>query len=472
MVFSSVTFIFAFLPLSLAGYYLIRNIKWKNVWLLWVSLLFYAWGGLSFLPIMIVSILINYVGGMGLFMCDERFPEKLNLRKWILLINILLNLLLLGYWKYFNFSITILNDILNTSINVPTIALPIGISFFTFQGLSYVIDAYRRDVSVQKNPLNIALYISMFPQLIAGPIVRYADVNQQIEHRTFSSALFASGIRRFSMGLFKKAVFANTFAATADVIFSIDPAHNRVATAWLGILTYMLQLYFDFSGYSDMAIGLGRMLGFHFLENFNYPFISKSVSEYWRRWHISLGTWFREYVYIPLGGNRCSKPRVLFNIFFVWMLTGLWHGAAWTYVIWGISLGLIMIFERQTGFTKKLGLFGHVYVMLYIFLAHVIFRAESLTYGWHYILSLFGLLHQTEVGFEVSYYINRYLLFMLFVGILGTTPVYRKALTKVMSSLSNETAALCTNLIALCMFAISIIYVTTSTYNPFIYFRF
>ena len=333
MLFSTSVFLFFFLPFVLFFYHaLLRNkIKWQNLFLLVSSLFFYAWGEPYFVLIMLASIIVNW----GFALLVDFFRDRIYVR-YLLFLVVLFNILLIFTFKYLNFFCTTLNDVFNTDIIIPSIALPIGISFFTFQSISYVIDVYRRKGHVQKNPLNVGLYIALFPQLIAGPIVRYETIAQQIENRVVTFSDFSEGVKRFIIGLGKKVLIANNVALVADHCFTLTEENLTAPLAWLGILCYTLQIYFDFSGYSDMAIGLGRMFGFHFLENFNYPYISKSISEFWRRWHISLGSWFRDYVYIPLGGNRVSKVRLYVNLFIVWFLTGLWHGANWTFIIWGI----------------------------------------------------------------------------------------------------------------------------------------
>ena len=466
MVFSSVTFIFVFLPVTLILYYLLRG-KARNVWLLITSLFFYAFGGISFLPIMLASIVINYLGGLSMLKFTAEKPRKIALSLFVLA-----NVFLLGYWKYFNFFTDVAEKITGKSFNLQPVLLPIGISFFTFQGMSYVIDCYRKKVTPNKSFLTVALYISMFPQLIAGPIVRYEDICNQLESRQFTVDDIASGLRKFTVGLAKKAVLANSFGVVADQIFNIQPDEHRVIVAWLGIISYSLQLYYDFAGYSDMAIGLGRMMGFTFPENFNYPFISKSYRELWTRWHMTLGTWFREYVYIPLGGSRVSTLRGFFNIFVVSFLTGFWHGADYTYVVWGLSMAIINCIEKATNFPKKLGKFGHIYTLLIWHLTLVVFRSPSITYAAGYIRSLFGLLKISRVGFEPSWYFDRYYVFMLVVGILCSTPLVKNLWIKASGKLSLSSKDLCANVIALVLFAISCMYIMTSTYNPFIYFQF
>lgn len=324
MVFSSTLFLFCFLPITLLVYYLVQD-KYKNYWLLLVSLLFFGWSQPNYLWIIVLSIGINYIGAL---IVDYMSKFK----KPLLILTIMANVLLLFYFKYFNFVLESINKIFDFNFEVLDIVLPIGISFFTFQGMSYVIDVYRKEVLVQKNILKLGLYIVLFPQLIAGPIVRYKDIAAEIDNRKTTLEDFSYGIERFVIGLGKKAIIANTMAVTADAIWNNGALNNSWITAWVGSISYTLQIYFDFSGYSDMAIGLGRMFGFHFNENFNLPYISQSISEFWRRWHISLSSWFKDYVYIPLGGNR---KNVYLNLSIVFLLTGIWHGAAWHYVLWG-----------------------------------------------------------------------------------------------------------------------------------------
>lgn len=328
MVFSSVIFLFVFLPVTLIGYYLM-SAKGRNIWLLVVSLFFFCWAQFNYLWLILFSIGINYAGAILI----DNLSDKV-VRRACLVISIIANLGLLFYFKYFNFTIDAINRIGNVSIPEKEIALPIGISFFTFQGLSYVIDVYKHKAHAQKNILKVALYIALFPQLIAGPIVRYVDIAKEIDYRTVSISDFSEGAKRFVLGFSKKILIANTMGAMVDSIWNAGVDQNTVAIAWVGAIAYMLQIYFDFSGYSDMAIGLGRMFGFHFLENFNIPYTSSSISEFWRRWHISLSSWFKDYVYIPLGGNR---KHVYLNLAIVFILTGVWHGASWHYIVWGVE---------------------------------------------------------------------------------------------------------------------------------------
>lgn len=373
MVFSSLIFIWMFLPVVFIGYIILPD-RFKNITLLFVSLIFYAWGEPKYIVLMICSIFINYV--IGLLM--ERYENK---KKQLLIIGIILNIAILGYFKYFNFLIDIINLFIKQDLTLLDISLPIGISFFTFQILSYIIDLYRGQYKAQKNIVNLALYISFFPQLIAGPIVRYKDINQQLDSRRQTLEQIAAGIRRFIYGLGKKIIIANTVAQCVDKIYAIDYADISGVTAWIGAMCYMLQIYYDFSGYSDMAIGLGKMFGFEFLENFNYPYLSASIQEFWQRWHISLGTWFREYLYIPMGGNRKGVSRTYINLLIVFIVTGLWHGASFNFILWGLYHGLLQIIERVglSNILKKHKVVAHLYVFITVIFGWVLFRAEGLT---------------------------------------------------------------------------------------------
>ncbi|MDR1837747.1 MAG: MBOAT family protein, partial [Treponema sp.] len=378
MVFSSSIFLFFFLPIVIAGYYLLKE-DYRVYFLLLSSLFFYAWGEPRYVLIMLLSIAINYSFGMFI---DKSHTNKI-LAKLLLVLAVAGNLGILFYFKYLNFALHTANRVFNTGFLYYNIVMPIGISFFTFQGMSYVIDLYWRKVNVQKNPAKLAFYISFFPQLIAGPIVRYIDIKEQIEKRTVSADKFVAGAQRFVIGLAKKVIIANSLGETVDIIFNLPVSEMTAATAWLGIICYSFQIFFDFSGYSDMAIGLGRMFGFEFLENFNYPYISKSITEFWRRWHISLSSWFRDYVYIPLGGNR--KGNVYANLVFVFILTGFWHGANFQFVAWGLWHGLFLIIERLFGMrevkNKKIIPLRYVVTMLIVVVGWVFFRSPGLRYA-------------------------------------------------------------------------------------------
>lgn len=472
MVFSSTIFLFGFLPFTLTGYYLIRK-DLRNAFLLFMSLAFYAYGEPKFVFVMIASILVNYI--MGLFI-DKTRDSKLLLKRIVLIIATGANLSLLFYYKYFDFFISNVNNVFRSDFALRNIILPIGISFFTFQGMSYIFDLYLGKFKVQKNPINIALYIALFPQLIAGPIVRYIDVNEQILQRTYSVDKFADGIKRFTVGLSKKIIISNMFAVVADNAFNTIDIERSVTLAWLGIIAYTIQIYFDFSGYSDMAIGLGKMFGFDFLENFNYPYISKNISEFWRRWHISLSTWFKDYIYIPLGGNR--KGNVYVNLLIVFFVTGLWHGASWNFIIWGLWHGMFLIIER-IGKTRKVNKKYHlpdavkwIYTMLVVMIGWVLFRAVDLTSAWNYIKTMFGLFGNELYCSQTILFAKEYMVIFI-IAVLCSMPLgqYVKKLYN-KSSVINRIETLCSSILFAVLLLIAISFTVTSTYNPFIYFNF
>lgn len=472
MVFSSTIFIFFFLPVTLTGYFLIPD-KGKNIWLLIMSLFFYFWGGPAFFPVIICSILLNYVSGLLLGYLEKGGYYKI--RKLIFIAGILCNLLLLGYWKYATFLLGSLKALTGMQFAVPEIALPIGISFFTFQGMSYIIDVYRGEARTQKSLWRLGLYISLFPQLIAGPIVRYTDIEKQLFYRTHSVEKFASGVRLFAVGLAKKAILANSVAVMADEIFALPAWQNTPSTAWLGLISYTFQLYFDFSGYSDMAVGIGKMFGFQFPRNFNYPFLSRSISEVWRRWHISLSSWFRDYVYFPLGGSRTKQ--VYRNLFLVFLLSGIWHGASWNYIVWGIYNGVIVVLERlcKTRFKGKLHLPGFMHWIITMFLwmmGMVIFRTGTLSESLLFYRSLFGFLPLHEVGFGLFYYLHLYEIFILAVCLIAMLPLGKQLFDYLGKRIPSAAAVCAADIIALAMIGISVLYIVTGTYNPFIYFQF
>lgn len=466
MVFSSSIFIFVFLPLVLFLYY-ISGKKLKNYVLLLASLFFYSWGGVSYLKILIVSIIINYI--FGILIDDVR--SNIKLRKIFLSLGIILNLALLFYYKYYDFTIENINEIFNTNYSIKNIVLPIGISFFTFQGMSYIIDIYRNDGKVNKNPFSVALYISLFPQLVAGPIIKYKTIDDQIRNRKESLEFFSYGINRFVIGLAKKVIIADILAGMADNIFNLYYSGIDMPTAWIGAICYTFQIYYDFSGYSDMAIGLGYMFGFEFMENFNYPYISKSITEFWRRWHISLSTWFREYLYIPLGGNR--RGNIYFNLFVVFLVTGIWHGAAWTFILWGLWHGFFILIERairnKEWYINVPRTIKYIVTMLIIILGWVLFRADNLEQAIGFIKTMFGFSKAIDITFEYSYFINKKLVFWIVISILGAAPFANNNLKKYKKSKNFE--VLSTIIISL-LFIISIIFVVNSTYSPFIYFQF
>lgn len=462
MVFSSTIFLFLFLPLVLLGYYVVKG-PVKNIWLLCASLFFYAWGEPKYVVLMLLSILINYL--FGLFIEGKQGKVK----KAALTTAILINLLLLGYFKYFNFIVDNINRIFRQDIQIPEIALPIGISFYTFQILSYVVDVYRGHVKAQKNILNLGLYISLFPQLIAGPIVRYVDVEKQIRKRTVSLEKFSYGMRRFMEGFIKKVLIADQICKISDYTFSYEGKALPALLAWLGAICYAIQIYFDFSGYSDMAIGLGKMFGFDFLENFNYPYVSKSIKEFWRRWHISLSSWFRDYLYIPLGGNRVSNRRTYLNLFIVFACTGIWHGANWTFLIWGIYYGIFLVLERGKWGelqSKLPGFLRRIYTLLIVLVGWVLFRADNISGALNYLKSMFlfkgGMAQLTDV-------LTSEKLLVLLLGIALSTPIANKVKTFVKKR--NWSYGLA-NLGLFLLFFCAICYMVGSGFSPFLYFRF
>ena len=485
----------------IAGYYILPR-KLSNLFLVLGSLFFYAWGGPDYIFIMLASITGNYIFGIILGRIGEKGTghgegaemslsgKALTGARAVLIVSVLYNLGILFYFKYYTFVLTTIRDITGKSFYIPEIVLPIGISFYTFQGMSYVIDVYRsyKDRSavqcpVQRNPLNLALYISMFPQLIAGPIVRYTDIMDRLDasKRKTDAESFAKGLERFITGLSKKAILANSIGEVADKIFGADVSYLGVPVAWLGAICYTLQIYYDFSGYSDMAIGLGQIFGFKFMENFNYPYISRSVREFWRRWHISLSTWFRDYLYIPLGGSR--RGNVYVNLLIVFIATGIWHGAAWGFVIWGLWHGMFMIVERVIKKRKpefKLpGVVGWLYTMLVVVLGWVLFKLEELPLAISYIGAMFGMDGESFVGFSPRFYLDNRMIFILTVAILAAIPwaqVLPRRAGNFIASLSlgdgGSIGVIIKRAALICLLMISFMFVVNSTYNPFIYFRF
>ncbi len=462
MLFSSTIFLFLFLPIVLLVYHLLSR-TFRNGWLLVASLFFYAWGEPRFVLLMLTSILINYLFALAVHTYRTRIGVK-----WIMFSMIAVNLGLLGWFKYSGFFVTSINDTFQTTLFVPEVVLPIGISFFTFQAMSYVIDVYRQAGQVQKNPLDLALYIALFPQLIAGPIVRYETVADEINHRRETLPEFAQGVRRFIIGLSKKLILANGCGQVADTIFNMKDL--SMGLAWIGIIAYALQIYFDFSGYSDMAIGLGLMFGFHFLENFNYPYISKSVSEFWRRWHISLGSWFRDYVYIPLGGNRVSPWKQYRNLGIVWMLTGLWHGASWTFVAWGVYYGIWIMLEKA--FLGKLlarvPVLATVWTLVLVLVGWVFFRAETFPEAITYIQAMFlpDVLWDDRASYQLVQ--NGVILAL---ACLAATPIPKRIGERFVES-SGKIGQTIQYGYAMVLLFLSTSALVASTFNPFIYFRF
>ena len=432
MLFSSFEFIFFFLPALLPLYYFVfrRSINWKNYLLLVASLLFYAWGEPLFVFAMIACIFVNWCFGYLCLRVRGDSTKPGNGAVWLLkpamILTVAADLGLLLVFKYASFITVNLNYLLPVPLPVPQLILPIGISFFVFQAVSYTVDVYRKTVEPQRKLSLVALYISLFPQLMAGPIIRYSTIEKQLTERVFNWDDFTLGLRRFIYGLGKKVIIADIIAQAANLAFSADPASISVSAAWFGAAAFGLQIFFDFSGYSDMAIGLGKMFGFHFLENFNFPYISRSISDFWRRWHISLSTWFRDYVYFPLGGSRVkSKWRLVFNLFIVWALTGLWHGAAWNFVLWGLFFFTLIAFEKVTGFDKwveRVPVLGNVYMLICVLIGWVLFRAQGLDHVLSYLAAMIGLNSNPGFGFDTLRIAFEYRVTWI-IGIIACIPV-------------------------------------------------
>jgi len=465
MVFSSLLFMFIYLPVVLAVYYL-APVKWRNIWLFAVNLVFYGWGEPVYILLMVFSIGINYAAGI---LVDRNVAENKTKAKRILVLDIVINLAMLAFFKYYDLFAETLSLIPGLTVPTLGLALPIGISFYTFQTMSYPIDIYRGDAAVQKNFISFGTFVALFPQLIAGPIVRYKDVADQLSFRANSLDQFSSGVRRFTVGLGKKVLIANNIGILWDVYKSAAPAELTVLGAWLGILAFTLQIYFDFSGYSDMAIGLGRMLGFEFLENFNYPYISKSVTEFWRRWHISLGTWFRDYVYIPLGGNRCSLGRQFLNILIVWALTGFWHGASWTFLCWGLYYAAFLMLEKAflLKYLKKVPVLATVYTLLVAVCGWVLFDLPNLHQALHYYAAMFGANGAQFTSASDLFYLKSYAVTFA-VAVFAALPAGKTLYGKLPEGLRS----VLTPVLILAVLVLSTAYLVDATYNPFLYFRF
>ena len=467
MVFSSLTFLLYFLPAVLLVYFAVPR-KAKNAVLFLASLVFYAWGEPIYVVLMIFSTILDYTCG--------RLVEKFrgtSKKKIGLIISVCCNLGLLFFFKYSDFFIATINSIFKTTIPQLNLPLPIGISFYTFQTMSYTIDVYRGDAKMQKNIISFGAYVALFPQLIAGPIVRYQDIADQLDERTHSFDKFGDGVKRFVTGLGKKVLLANNIGLLWSMVSETEAAQLTLVGAWLGIIAFAFQIYFDFSGYSDMAIGLGKMLGFDFKENFNYPYLSKSVTEFWRRWHMSLGTWFRDYVYIPLGGNKKGLPVQLRNIAVVWILTGFWHGAAWNFVLWGIFYGVLLLIEKLfllKRLEKAPAVIGHIYALFTVLIGWVLFAFDDLSKGLAFLKVMFGG-GAGIVNSATLYQLLSYIPLMI-ICIIGSTPLMKNIYEKI-SKKSKEGFVLTADVVKILIVAgLSVAFLISGSYNPFLYFRF
>lgn len=469
MVFSSIVFLFYFLPITLILYFIVPK-RFRNLVLLVSSLVFYAWGEPKYILLMLISTLVDYTAGRIIDYYDEKKNDRG--RKLGLFISLAMNLGLLSFFKYGDFLITNFNNLLSSDVSLLNLALPIGISFYTFQTMSYTIDVYRREVDVQKNFLSFATYVSLFPQLIAGPIVRYKTIAHEIDHREIKFEMVSEGIKRFVIGLAKKVLLANNIGLLWETVKAMDFATLPSLSALLGILAFSFQIYFDFSAYSDMAIGLGKIFGFNFLENFNYPYMAKSITDFWRRWHISLGTWFKEYVYIPLGGNRGGIFKTLRNISLVWMLTGLWHGASWNFLLWGVYFGIILILEKTflLKLLYRLPVFvQHFYTLFLVLISWVLFSFEELSQVIEYLQRLFGV--GTSFLNDTSIYLLYTNAILFTILIFASTNLPKRVFARIKEVLGRKTILL-ENILLVIIFLMSVAYLVDSSYNPFLYFRF
>ena len=462
MVFSSISFLYYFLPMVLLFYFIVPS-KFKNVVLLIFSLLFYFYGEPKYIWVLILSCVINYIFGLII----EKHHKKI-----YLILDITFNLLLLCYFKYTNFFIQNINNLFSSNLSLIDVVMPIGISFFTFQTMSYVIDVYRGDAPANKNILNFSTYVCLFPQLVAGPIVRYKDINEQLTKRKVTFDLFASGVGRFIIGLAKKVLVANVIGQMCNSLLGLP---NITVLAYILVaIGFTIQIYFDFSGYSDMAIGLGRMFGFNFFENFNYPLISSSITEFWRRWHISLSSFFRDYVYIPLGGNRVSKLKWIRNIFIVWFLTGFWHGAAWNFIIWGLFFACFLLIEKLflKDFLDKHKIIGHIYTLFLVIISFVIFNADSFNYIINFLKNLFGFGNIPFINKETMYYFRSYGV-ILFISFVAATPLFKNLIIKFKK---NKNLYTIIDILEVLYYLLLLLLVTSylidASFNPFLYFRF
>ena len=457
---------FLYLPIVLLVYH-ITPLKWRNLWLLVVNLIFYGWGEPRYIVLMLFTILLDYFMGLVVARCKERDNDKG--ARIAVAVALVLNLAILFFFKYWDL-VAKTFQYFGIGMPVLNLTLPIGISFYTFQTMTYPVDVYRGDAQVQKNIVNFGTFVTLFPQLIAGPIIKYKELADQMTYRTHSPEQFASGVQVFTVGLAKKVLLANNIGKLWDVYLALPVDQLTVSGAWLGVLAFSLQLYFDFSGYSDMAVGLGRMLGFEFPRNFNYPYISKSVTEFWRRWHISLGSWFREYLYIPMGGNRVSKPRLFFNLFVVWAATGIWHGASWNFLVWGLYFAVLVILEKA--FLGKLleklpAAIQHIYTLFLVLVSWAIFAVEDFGHLGAYLAAMFGGANGGLYNENVGYYFTSFLP-MLIIGCVAATPLAAKLWAK----LPVKVVKVILPVVLLAGLIFSTAYLVDATYNPFLYFRF
>ena len=483
MLFSSTIFLFAFLAATLFLYYVVfHKTKPRNILLFVFSLIFYAWGEPVFVLVMIASIVANWIFGLLV----EKYRDRPKIEKAVLILMAVFNLSLLFVFKYLTFVLSSVNSLFHAQITIPVIRLPIGISFFTFQSISYVVDVWRKKAGVQRSLIHVGLYISLFPQLIAGPIVRYETIADEIDNRHETVTDFSEGCCRFIIGLAKKVLISNIMAQIADTAFNSPSDELSVAFAWLGAIAYTFQIYFDFSGYSDMAIGLGKMFGFHFEENFRYPYIARSITDFWRRWHISLSTWFRDYVYIPLGGNRGTAMRKVFNLFVVWLLTGIWHGASWNFIVWGLYYFVLLLIERSffKNYIRKDAnprlfprILGHIYTLVAVIVGWVFFRAETLPAAFSYLSTMFG---NSSARFDVNffrYFDENWIFFaaaFLFSMPMAKLPdaLINRCNNRSLGAVLNGVKSVLYPILLISAFLLSVAYLVKGSYNPFIYFNF
>ena len=462
MVFTSISFIYYFLPLLLICYFVVPK-KFRNIILLMFSVLFYFYGEPKYILLMLIEVFISYVVGLLI----DKYKNKN-----ILIIGIFIHVLLFGIFKYFNFVIINVNNLFHSNLNLLNVVLPIGISFYTFQIISYEIDVYNKKVNVQSNILNYFLYVFLFPQLIAGPIVRYQDVNNEIDNRNVTFEMFARGVRRFIIGLSKKVIIANNLGELCNIYLNLGD--KSVLFTWIFAISYMLQIYFDFSGYSDIAIGLGKMLGFNFPENFNYPYMAKSITDFWRRWHMTLSSWFRDYVYIPLGGNKKGVLKQIRNILIVWSLTGLWHGASWNFIVWGLYFGILLILEKfilKKYFNNVPKFIKGIYTLFLVMISFVIFQGDNLSSAFNIIKGLFGLNGELFINNVTLYYLRGYVLFIV-LGVIGATNYVKNLVIKISNGKGKKIINILEPIYLLILLIIVTMYLIDSSYNPFLYFRF